>query len=66
MSYGHKGVGMTQEERDMWEPIGEKPWPLRLAIPATLRFIGRGYMWGCTVGFTAFIIYAIVHYIDGG
>jgi len=81
MSYGHKGVGgkttapdiwlggsptgETQEERDMWEPIGERPWPLRLALPAALKFIGKIYMWGCTVGVSAFIVYAYVIWIIG-
>ena len=49
----------TQEEKDMLEPIGEKPWPLRMAIPATLKFIGKIYMWGCTVGVTAFILFVL-------
>ena len=63
MSYDHEDVELTQEELD--SPMGEKPWPLRLAIPAMLKNIGRLYMWGCTVGVTAFIIFKIAYSIVG-
>ena len=50
-------INRTQEEKDMWEPIGEKPWPLRLAIPAMIKFIGKMYVWGCTISVSVFIVY---------
>jgi len=56
-----------QEEKDMLEPIGEKPWPLRLAIPAMLKRIGKIYMWGCTGGVSMMaIVYIYVQWIIGG
>ena len=56
MSHDHKGVGETQEERDMWEPIGERPWPLRMAIPAMFKRIGKIYMCLCTIAVTLIMI----------
>ena len=49
----------TQEEKDMLEPIGEKPWPLRLAIPAMFKRIGKIYVTICT----GIVSYYIVLYI---
>jgi len=65
-SFGdHKGVGRTQEEKNMLKPIGEKAWPLRLAIPAMLKSIGKIYMWGCTLGVSMAVIYAYVQWLIG-
>ena len=68
---GEKAMGWTertQEEKDMWEDFkGPKPWPLSKAIPATLKFIGKLYMWSCTVGISAFIIFVLLHLmVEGG
>jgi hypothetical protein len=40
---------------DLDSPIGEKPWPLRMAIKSTLKFISKIYMWCCTGIITVYI-----------
>ena len=52
---------IKEPEFDYDKPIGEKPWPLRLAIPAILKNIGRGYMSLCTI-FTTLL--AILYLLD--
>jgi len=55
-----------KEEKDMWEDFkGPKPRPLGLAIPATLKYIGKVYMWGCTLGVSMAIIYVCIQWIGG-
>jgi len=49
---------------DLDSPIGEKPWPLRLAIPAILKDIGKIYVSVCTVAVSIFIILAIMTHLD--
>jgi len=53
-------VIIKEEELDLDSPIGEKPWPLRLAIPAMIKFIGKIYVVTCTGGASLYILFRLV------